>query len=87
MYAVLTRASSIYSYMCIANFDTITMDKERRGGGMGGVGVKGIPAMGVRGGAVAAAAERGKKKVWTNVGQNALPAGKPHKMMFSRSLC
>jgi len=39
------------------------MDKERRGGGMGGVGVKGIPAMGVRGGAAAAAvAERGKKK-------------------------
>lgn len=42
------------------------MDKDRRGGGMGGVGVKGIPAMGVRGGAVAAAAvaaaERGKKK-------------------------
>jgi len=61
------------------------MDKERRGGGMGGVGVKGISAMGVRGDAVAA--EREGKKVWTNVGQNALPAGKPHKMMFSRSLC
>jgi len=78
------------------------MDKERRGGGMGGVGVKGIIlVMGVRGGAAAASSaaetaaaarerdgemERGKK-VWTNVGQNALPAGKPHKMMFSRSLC
>lgn len=43
--------------MCIANFDTITMDKERRGGGMGGVGVKGIIlVMGVRGGAAAASA-------------------------------
>jgi len=84
------------------------MDKERRGGGMGGVGVKGIIlVMGVRGGAAAASAAaeaaaaaserererererhgKRKKKVWTNVGQNALPAGKPHKMMFSRSLC
>lgn len=60
---LLTRASGTLVYMCIANFDTITMDKDRRGGGMGGVGVKGISSMGVRGGAVAAAEREEKKSV------------------------
>jgi hypothetical protein len=83
-----TRTCVCVCVMCIANFDTITMDKRRVW----------LLRSGIVYGVAARARERGRakerprrrsagvKKVWTNVGQNACPRGN-HTRWCSAGVC